>query len=185
MIIKNKRGEKKMKLKINGATKRRCILRGRVFDFWRAEFKSGKKTEYVKHPGAIAAVPVLSNGKIVLIRQWRFAVGRYLWEIPAGTLEKGESIISCLKREVAEETGFCVKKILRFGFIYPCPGYSNEKIHLFIVHCDSRVKKKLDEDEHMWYKEFTKKEILSLLKENKIIDGKSQAALFRFFHDKP
>jgi ADP-ribose pyrophosphatase len=175
--------KKAMKLNISEAVRNRCVLKGRVFDFYQAEFKNDKKTEYIKHPGAVAAIPVLSDRRIVLVRQWRFAIGEYIWEIPAGTFKKNESVISCLKREVAEETGYCVKRFSKIGIIFPCPGYSDEKIHLFVVYCDGKLKQKPDEDEHLWNQEFTTQEIINMIEKGKIIDGKSLVALLRYLYE--
>lgn len=87
--------------------------------------------EIVSHPGAAAIVPVLPGGKIILVNQYRKAVAKTLWEIPAGTLAKHESPRDCALRELAEETGYRARYLKKIAVIYPSPGYSNESIHIF------------------------------------------------------
>ena len=87
--------------------------------------------EIVKHPGAVLIIPFLSKEKIILIKQYRPVMKEYLYELPAGTLEKKESTRVCAKRELIEETGYRANKIRKIGKIYPCPGYSTEKIIIF------------------------------------------------------
>ena len=89
-----------------------------------------KKREILIHPGAAAVVPMIDE-KVLLVEQYRTAIGRTTLEIPAGTLEKGESPEECAKRELIEETGFSASKWNELTAYYPSPGYSSEMIHLF------------------------------------------------------
>jgi ADP-ribose pyrophosphatase len=89
-----------------------------------------KMREILVHPGAAAIVPVV-NGKVLLVEQYRTAVGRKTLEIPAGTLEKNESPEDCAKRELIEETGFSASQWDKVTAYYPSPGYSSELIHIF------------------------------------------------------
>jgi ADP-ribose pyrophosphatase len=89
-----------------------------------------KMREILVHPGAAAIVPRV-NGKVVLVEQYRTAVGRKTLEIPAGTLEKNESPEDCAKRELIEETGFSASQWAKLTAYYPSPGYSSEIIHVF------------------------------------------------------
>ncbi len=87
--------------------------------------------EIVDHPGAVGIVAVDAEGRVLLVRQWRHAVGRALWEIPAGTLGKGEQPEAAARRELAEETGFTARRWERLGTGPVAPGYSGEILHLF------------------------------------------------------
>lgn len=91
---------------------------------------SQKKREILVHPGAAAIVPVV-NDQVLLVEQYRTAVGRKTLEIPAGTLEAGESPDACAKRELIEETGFSAAQWAKLTAYFPSPGYSSEIIHVF------------------------------------------------------
>ena len=87
----------------------------------------------IRHPGACLAVPILEDGRVVILRQYRFAVAQRLWEFPAGTLETGEQPLASIQRELGEETGFEAARWDSLGHLLPCPGYSDEVIHLFLA----------------------------------------------------
>ena len=87
----------------------------------------------IRHPGACMAVPMLTDGRVLILRQYRFAVGRRLLEFPAGTLEVGEEPLASIQRELAEETGYSAARWDLLGHLLPCPAYSDEVIHLFLA----------------------------------------------------
>ena len=87
--------------------------------------------EVVRHPGAVAVVAVTGGNRVVLVRQFRYAAGRALLEIPAGTLEPGESPASCARRELAEETGYRAASLRKVARFFTAPGFCDEVIHLF------------------------------------------------------
>ncbi len=89
--------------------------------------------EIVEHRGAVAIVPVLEDGRVVLVRQFRYAIAQVSLEIPAGTLEPGEDPLICARRELEEETGYQAARWEQLGTIWPTPGYSTEEIILFIA----------------------------------------------------
>ncbi len=89
--------------------------------------------ELVEHPGAVAIVAMLPGREIVLVQQTRHAVGRRLFEIPAGTLEPPETPEACARRELAEEAGYGAHTWERLATFYPAPGFSNEEMHLFLA----------------------------------------------------
>ncbi len=91
------------------------------------------RREVVEHPGAVALVAIDDAGCVVLVRQWRHPVGRVSLELPAGTLEPGEDIDTCARRELFEETGFYPRSVEKLVDIHVSPGYSNEVIHLFVA----------------------------------------------------
>ena len=104
------------------------------------------RREIIDHPGAAAILAFDEKGKIILVRQHRFPHG-YILEIPAGTLEKGESPKSCALREIQEETGYKAKGMTRLVTYYPSVGYNTEKIHCFVASGLTLAKSKLDADE--------------------------------------
>ena len=87
----------------------------------------------IRHPGASLAVPVLDDGRVVLLRQYRFAVASRILEFPAGTLDEGEDPLSTMQRELQEEAGYSASRWDPLGAMLPCPGYSDEVIHLFLA----------------------------------------------------
>lgn len=111
------------------------IYGGRKLKLYRdeVELPSGRKAyrEVVEHPGSVAVVPIVKEGEVLLIRQYRYAIKGYLYEIPAGTLEKGETPEQCAMREMVEETGYLPRKLEKLGQFYPSPGVMNELMHLY------------------------------------------------------
>jgi ADP-ribose pyrophosphatase len=89
--------------------------------------------EYICHPGAGLAIPVNADGKFLLVKQYRFAVQRYLLEFPAGTLETGENPDNTIARELEEETGYRAHRWQKLGSFFLCPGYSDEIIHAYLA----------------------------------------------------
>jgi ADP-ribose pyrophosphatase len=87
----------------------------------------------IRHPGASLAVPVLDDGRVVILRQYRFAVAGRLLEFPAGTLDEGEDPLTTMERELQEESGYSAALWDPLGAMHPCPGYSDEVIHLFLA----------------------------------------------------
>jgi len=152
------------------------IYKGRLLTLKVAKLTKGQHTftrESVIHPGAIAIIPELSPGKIILVNQYRYAVKQKLWEIPAGTIDKGEAPLHCAKRELIEETGFAARVMKKLGAFYLCPGYSSEKIHLYYATGFTKASATQDIDENITTKIFTRSEIIKLLKARKIIDAKT------------
>jgi len=89
--------------------------------------------EYIQHPGAGVAIPITNEGKFVLVKQYRFAIARYILEFPAGTLEENEDPADTIKRELEEETGFRGHTWQNLGSFFLCPGYSDEIIHAYLA----------------------------------------------------
>lgn len=113
------------------------VFHGRAFDVVREqiELPSGLRQDLalVVHPGAVGIVPVLDDGRIVLVRQYRHAIGRWLVEIPAGRLERGEPPELAARRELEEETGYRTARLESLGCFYPAPGFCSERMHLFVA----------------------------------------------------
>jgi ADP-ribose pyrophosphatase len=105
------------------------------FELNRYALPSGMEATFgvIRHPGASLAVPVLEDGRVVILRQYRFAVACRLLEFPAGTLDPGEDPLATMERELQEETGYSASRWDGLGAMLPCPGYSDEVIHLFLA----------------------------------------------------
>jgi ADP-ribose pyrophosphatase len=105
------------------------------------------KRDVIRHPGAVVILPILADGRVVLIRNFRFALDETLWEVPAGTVEPNEPLLECAKRELTEETGYTAAKWTSRGYIYASPGVLDEKLHLFFAEELTPGKQKLEADE--------------------------------------
>jgi ADP-ribose pyrophosphatase len=110
---------------------------GKVFNLvvHEVEYESGRRSvrEVAEHPGGAVCVPVLSDGSIVLVNQFRFPIGRFIYELPAGKLDPGEDPQHCASRELQEETGYVASSFRKLASIYTTPGFCNEVLHLFLA----------------------------------------------------
>ncbi len=134
--------------------------------------------EIIRHPGAAAIVPLLGDRRVVMINQYRHAVGQFLWEIPAGTLNQGESPIKCARRELPEEVGYRARVFKKIGDIFPVPGYSDEHIHIFLATGLTPCRQNLDWDEVLDVKPIPFEGALEMIKRGEIRDAKTIIALF-------
>lgn len=153
------------------------LHRGRHFDFLQdeVELPNGSKTkrDVVRHPGAVAIVPILSDGRIVLVRQYRYAAGKTLLEIPAGTLEPGEDPLECAMRELREETGFEAGEMEGILSCFMAPGYSSEVIHFYVARGLREVGAELEPDESIENEVLDLGEVLERIRDNTIEDAKT------------
>jgi len=133
--------------------------------------------ETIKHPGAALIAPFLSKDKIIMLRQLRPVINSYIYELPAGTLDKNESPLSCARREIVEETGCSAKKFTLLGKIYPVPGYSTEKIFIYKAEGLQKEDHEAEQDEVIKARVFSRAEIKRLFKRGRIVDAKTIAAL--------
>ncbi|MCS7186651.1 MAG: NUDIX hydrolase [Armatimonadetes bacterium] len=133
--------------------------------------------EVVVHPGAVAIVPLLSDGRVILVRQYRYAVGKILMEIPAGTLHPNETAEDCALRELREEIGYTAGQLEHLASIYLAPGYSTELIHVFLATNLEPASGDMDEDEFVEPVAIPLEDAISQIGEGKIQDAKTVAAL--------
>ncbi len=140
---------------------------------------NGMKIEkdIILHPGAALIVPFLSPDKVVILRQYRSTINKYLYEFPAGTLEPGEQPAACARREIMEEAGYRAGKLKKVGMIYPVPGYSDEIIYIYRADKLSIQKETGDADEVLEPVIMTRAQIKKIFKAGKIVDGKTIAGL--------
>lgn len=133
--------------------------------------------EMIRHPGAALIVPLLPRGRVIMLRQLRPVIGKYIYELPAGTLGKNELPRACASREIIEETGYSAKKLTRMGEIVPVPGYSTERIVIFKAEGLKKVSHTPEEDEVIESHIFNRGQIKKLFRKGAIIDAKTIAAL--------
>ena len=136
----------------------------------------------IRHPGASLAVPVLDDGRVVVLRQYRFAVATRLLEFPAGTLDPGESPLATMQRELQEEAGYSAARWDPLGAMLPCPGYSDEVIHLFLARELSLLSERPpgDDDEDLEVVLLEPGQLDAVLAAgDEYLDGKSVTAWFR------
>jgi len=145
----------------------------------KVELPNGKQAlrEFIRHPGAVAVVPVTQDGNIVLVRQYRYPVGKTILEIPAGKLDKGEHPDDCARRELEEETGYIANRIRKLSSIYTTPGFTDEVIHLYIADDLTLAKQRPDEDEFLDVEVYSKQQIKVMIHDGIITDAKSMLAL--------
>lgn len=163
----------------------RVIHRGRVFDLTVDRFVDDDVDErefeidIVHHSGGAAILPVDANGDVVLIRQWRYALGRTLLEAPAGRIEPGDDPAATAARELEEEAGFSAATIESLGSILVAPGYTTERIYLFLATGLREVPVRPDEDERIEVVRMPFNEALRLIDTGEIDDGKTIVVLLR------
>jgi ADP-ribose pyrophosphatase len=144
--------------------------------------QSSGQLEMIRHPGASAVVPFLDeprapDPRIYLIRQFRHAANGYIWEIPAGRLDPGETPATCAQRELEEEIGMTADVLARLTTIYTTPGFTDEKIHLFLAHELKKGTHKREADEFMEVQTRRWSEAMNMIRNGEILDGKTLVAL--------
>jgi len=135
--------------------------------------------EVVEHPGASVIIPLLDNEQVLLVRQYRYAIGKELLEIPAGTCNSGEPPEVCAKRELQEETGYACQQLEKVLECYVAPGYSTEKIHFYLATRLRRTGQSTDEDERITVVPLAVTDALSKIRDGEICDAKTICAIFR------
>jgi ADP-ribose pyrophosphatase len=138
--------------------------------------------EIIRHPGSVVIVPVRENGDIVLVRQYRHALGRYVWELPAGSLKARENVEAAAARECQEEIGLIPASLHYLGAYYPTPGYCDEKMHFFRatglrVPSAGDDQAQPDEDENIEARAFSRDTIRGMMASGDIVDLKTVGGL--------
>tara|TARA_Y100000589_G_scaffold325243_1_gene362830 strand:- start:1438 stop:1995 length:558 start_codon:yes stop_codon:yes gene_type:complete len=167
-------------------TKKISEINSRKFSFQinRIKLPNGHEGDYgvIKHPGAALSVPITKDNKVIILRQYRFAVSRYLLEFPAGTLESEESPLESINREIKEEAGYAAHRWDKLGVLVPAPGYADEEIHLFLARELEKLQQApsgdLDEDIEVLEVEFSELDDL-IASGNETLDAKTITAWFR------
>jgi len=160
---------------------RKIIFEGRLLRLRvdKVELANGviSTREVVEHRGAVAILPILPDGNILFVRQFRLPAGKVLLEIPAGTLSPNEEPLECAKRELEEETGYIAGEWRKLTSLYLAPGYSTECIHIFLAEDLRAGERNPDEDEEIRVCQFSLKEALEMVRKGEIEDAKTVSAL--------
>lgn len=159
---------------------------GRILnlDIDRVRFPDGTEgeLEMIRHPGASAVVPFISDPdgddpQLLLIRQYRYAAGDFIYEIPAGRLDPGESPLECATRELLEETGCTAERVEPLLPILTTPGFTDEKIHLFMASGLSMGESRREADEFIELVRLPLSDVLQMIGRGEIVDGKTLIAI--------
>jgi ADP-ribose pyrophosphatase len=160
------------------------LFQGRVFTLKRDRViePSGIEAtrEIIAHPGSVVVLPVLPDGRIVLIRQYRHAAGQYLWELVAGHKEPDESFLKGAHRELQEETGYTARRVRKLLEVFPSPGLLGEKMVIFLAEGLTKGKARPEDDEKITQRVLTVKEAERWIKAGRIRDSKSVAGILYY-----
>jgi len=138
--------------------------------------------EFIRHPGAVAVIPMPDSTHMILLRQYRHALAKFIWEIPAGTLDAHETALQCARRELAEETGHRARHWHRLGEITPVPGYSSERITIFLAAGLDAAEQHPDEDEILEAHCLEQDRVEEMVRRGAIRDAKTLAGFFLLQH---
>jgi len=167
-----------------GKVSSKRVYSGRVIsvDVDKVQFPDGTvgELEMVRHSGASAVVPLLDSGtdpRVLLIRQYRYAADGYVYEIPAGRLDPGEAPESCASRELREETGYTTASLRQLTTIYTTPGFTDERIHLFVAEGLTLGASDREADEFLELHPVPLSEAVAMIQSGEIVDAKTSIAL--------
>jgi ADP-ribose pyrophosphatase len=162
---------------------RKEIFKGRVVDLSvdQVLMPNGKTTELeiIRHPGAAAMVPLTESGDVILVRQYRYATGGWLLEVPAGKLDEGEKPEVCAARELVEEVGMKPAELVPLGWIWTTPGFTDEKIWLYLCRGLEPAEQDLQDDEVLTVESKSLEQAVEMVRQGEICDSKSVCALLQ------
>ncbi len=162
---------------------RERVFEGKVFsvDRERVTLPHGPTVtlDVVRHPQSVVILPIPEAGHIILIRQYRHAVNQWLWELPAGSVDPGETPEAAAARECHEEIGQVPATVVRLGMLYPTPGYCDEQMVFFRVSglAEGTEAAAVDEDEDIEARTFTMREARDMVRKGEIVDMKTVVGL--------
>ena len=159
------------------------IYTGRQFTFVKDQITLPHNVDaemaYVQHPGSAVIVPVFEDQTIGLIKQYRYVVKSYIYEVPAGTMDPAEQPEACAARELEEETGFAANELISLGKTLLLPAYSDEISYIFLAKGLVAKAQKLDEDEIISVEQFSIVDIMNMIDDGIIVDALSILAIYR------
>jgi ADP-ribose pyrophosphatase len=167
-------------------TEIRKVYEGRVFTLQLETIPLPKggvlRAEIIRHPGSVVIIPVTAGGEIILVRQYRPAIGRWAWELPAGTLKPGEDPAAAAARECQEEIGLVPGRLERLGGYFPTPGYCDEEMNFYLATGlrppgEGDAEAHADDDEDIEATPFPRARIAAMIAGGEIVDLKTVAGL--------
>jgi ADP-ribose pyrophosphatase len=165
-------------------TQSRMLYAGRVFSVRRDKLiePGGVRVtrDVVVHPGSVVVLPVFPDGRILMIRQYRHSVGRYLWELVAGRIEPGESPASAARRELVEETGYTARRMHKLLDLFPTPGFVSERMVLFVAEGLQEGPSRPEDDERITARALRPAELERWMKSGRLRDAKSIAGILYY-----
>lgn len=164
--------------------KSKIVFRGKVFGVRRDEVvePGGLRAtrEVIAHPGSVVVLPVFEDGRILMIRQYRYATRQYLWELVAGRIDEGESVKEAAARELKEETGYTAKRFTEFLDVFPTPGFLEERMHILSAEGLKAGEAEPEADEKIISHAYSANELKRMTKQGKLRDGKSIAGILYY-----
>ena len=162
----------------------KIIYQGKIFGIRRDEViePSGVRAtrEVITHPGSVVVLPVLPDGRILMIRQYRHAARQYLWELVAGRIDAGESPRRAAARELIEETGYRARKFRIFLDVFPTPGFLEERMFILLAEGLTAGVAKPEEDEKIVSRTYNRKQLEEMIRRGKLRDAKSIAGILYY-----
>jgi ADP-ribose pyrophosphatase len=163
----------------------KVIYKGRVFGVRRDEVlePGGVRTtrEVITHPGSVVVLPVLADGRILLVRQYRHATRQFLWELVAGRMERGETPRRAAARELIEETGYRARRFRVFLDVFPTPGFLEERMYILLAQELTSGDARPEVDEKIISRAFTYSQLRQMIHRGKLRDAKTIAGLLYYF----
>lgn len=164
-----------------------CVYDGKIMTVLKdsVEIADGKNSfrEVVKHSGGVVILALKDDNTVLIVKQFRYPLKQTILELPAGKLEKGEEPDLAAKRELEEETGYRAKDWKSLGYIYTSPGYSDEKLYLYLARNLEYAGAHPDEGEIIKAYEYPLSEVIRMVKNGEISDAKTICAVMRAFYD--
>jgi len=161
------------------------VFQGKVFGVRRDEvLEPGGlhvTREVIAHPGSVVVLPVFADGRILMIRQYRYATRQYLWELVAGRIDEGESVKKAAARELKEETGYSAKRFSEFLDVFPTPGFLEERMHILLAEGLTPGAAEPEADEKIISHAYTLNELKRMIQSGQLRDGKSIAGVLYYF----
>lgn len=178
------KSEKQQEIEKAAQVEKETLFKGKTFSLEKEVLhfsdQDSHQWDIIVHPGAVAILPIQEDGSLLLIKQWRRAIGKVIFEIAAGTLDNKEAPLTCAMREIQEEVGVKAETFIPLGGFYSAPGFCTEYIHLFLAKDLSESSLPGDPHEAIDVVEVTLEQAIGMLHNEEIEDAKTILALLRY-----